>query len=295
MLLKANVPAVKSAPVATRKAAKAPAVNPPRAYRDFDDYAKAGRFMVTQVDELMQACYGIDDEDKIPSQDQFTHALYVKKFDASLAYFREFDAAREFFERDELYEETKEAKPNLLNCHTTRQLSRRVVSEQVGLLIGSFPNAAPHSPEVYTRMLIEEIYAANPCASVLEATCREIRRTKTFVPAIAEVMQVLQKNAEEWRERLEVFDDDIAAWHRDIDKALAHWSAKEAVEVKAYERGCQDIAAIRKLGPLDRHPEVPEEFGKGRLREAFICGRRGQQFITMTGERLKPRTAMEGR
>jgi hypothetical protein len=40
-------------------------------------------------------------------------------------------------------------------------LTRRAVAEQVALLVGSYPNALPHSPEVYTRMLVEEILAAD--------------------------------------------------------------------------------------------------------------------------------------
>jgi hypothetical protein len=58
-------------------------------------------------------------------------------------------------------------------------------------LIGGFPNASPHAPEVYTRLLVEEIVAANPDAVALEATCREIRRTKTFAPSIPELRNLL--------------------------------------------------------------------------------------------------------
>jgi hypothetical protein len=40
--------------------------------------------------------------------------------------------------------------------------ARKVVGEAMGLLIGSFPNTAPHSPKVYTAMLIEEHFSNAP-------------------------------------------------------------------------------------------------------------------------------------
>jgi hypothetical protein len=89
----------------------------------------------------------------------------------------------------------------MLKVWTTQQITRRVVAEEVAMLIGSFPNANPTSPKVYVRMLIEEIMAANPSFVALEGTCRELRRTKTFAPTIAEVLEVLRKQEECWSEQ----------------------------------------------------------------------------------------------
>ena len=76
-------------------------------------------------------------------------------------------------------------------------LKRRFVKEQVALLLGSFPNAVPHNAEVYSGMLVEEIVAAEPSAVALEATCREIRRTKNFPPTPAEMLKILKEKETE--------------------------------------------------------------------------------------------------
>ena len=186
--LRAAVPALKAAP-------KLPATSKHQ-WRDFDDFTHCAEVLVWRYDEKLGGKWWKWCED------------------STLAMIAEFNAGLEFFNREDFYQRTKVAKRDLLNRHTHRQLTRRVVSEQVGLLIGSFPNGVPNSPEVYTRMLIEEIFAANPSAVALEATCREIRRTKTFVPAVAEVLKVLKERAEWWKdadETVDCMEDDHAA------------------------------------------------------------------------------------
>jgi hypothetical protein len=91
-----------------------------------------------------------------------------------------------FYNRDELHEPGGNFK-----------VKRRVVAEQVAILIGAFPNAGPHSPEAYTKLLIEEIVAATGYDAVmLEAACRKIRRTMKFVPTIAEMLDALTNQPE---------------------------------------------------------------------------------------------------
>jgi hypothetical protein len=78
------------------------------------------------------------------------------------------------------------------------QLKRHIIAEQVGLLIGSFPNGVPHNPEIYMRMLVEELAAAHARAPELESACRYIRRNHTFIPAPAEFLTVLKKMGSRW-------------------------------------------------------------------------------------------------
>jgi hypothetical protein len=214
--------------VAVVKSPKLPAVKAKRAWRDFDDYAEAGRLLRDRYDVLIATCALFNRN--APTTRQLEDAIATQRTSISdIGYFyRKFDAGREFFEREELYQKTKELKPDLLNGHTPWQITRRVVAEQVGLLIGSFPNANPHCGEVYTRLLIEEIMAANPRATVLEATCRQIRRTATFAPTVAELLKVLREQAVLWEDRLDIFDDDIEHWLKELDGLITSAKTKLA-------------------------------------------------------------------
>jgi hypothetical protein len=89
-------------------------------------------------------------------------------------------------------------------------IKQKPVAERIALMVGSFPNAAPPSPKVYARMMIEHVIAENPTIAILESACREIERTLKFPPAIAEVIQVL-------RARRKLFDDRQSALVFDVD------------------------------------------------------------------------------
>jgi hypothetical protein len=180
------------------KSAKLPATRGKREYRDFDDFARLGKTLVERFDDVVVRG-NADDGTTLPM---------IKAFWVETA----------FFDRDTLYEETKKKRPNHVGCHTDRQITRRVVSEEISLLIGGFPNAGPHSPKVYTRMMIEEIVAANPTAVALEGACREIRRTKTFAPSIPELLEALRQHEERW--------DNHKGWISALEERLEQERAK---------------------------------------------------------------------
>lgn len=161
-------------------------------YRAFDDFARLARMLVDRFDDIVV-------REKADAGDTA---------DMLAAFF----GGLEYFERDALYQHKQPHRPNLMNVWTDWQITRRVVSEQVGALLGSFPNAVPHAPKVYTTMLIEEIIAANPSALALESACREIRRSKTFAPAIAEVLALLREHEERW--------NDQRHWITELDERL---------------------------------------------------------------------------
>jgi len=69
-------------------------------------------------------------------------------------------------------------------------------------MIGSFPNANPHAPEAFARMMVEHVAAADGLTEVaLESACREIVEEQKFAPAVAEVMKVLDQHIMRWRDR----------------------------------------------------------------------------------------------
>jgi hypothetical protein len=82
-------------------------------------------------------------------------------------------------------------------------------------------------------MLIEEIVAANPSASALEATCRQIRRTLRFAPTIAELLGVLRQQHEAWSDRLHILEDDVAYWREQLTERVAQAKAPQQLEAKA--------------------------------------------------------------
>jgi hypothetical protein len=145
--LNANVPAVKSPNLPAKRK---------REFRDFDDFVKTAEALVCRADSVLPQ-FGSSD----------LKAEYLLDYGSRLM-LEEFFSGVDFYSRPELYRQRKRELPDLRNVHTTRQITQRTVSEQVGLLIGSFPNGTPNSPEVYSKMLIEEIVAANPSAIVLE-------------------------------------------------------------------------------------------------------------------------------
>jgi hypothetical protein len=200
------------------KSPKLPAVKARHEWRDFDDHTRVAEVLMRRLDEVNAGC----------AKKPFN--LEAAKFDASwragtLAMEREFDEGREFFEREELYQKTKKSQPDLLDCWSNRVITRRVVAEQVGVLLGSFPNSNPHNAEVYTRVMIEEIVAAKPSASALEATMRHLRRNSTFAPSVAEMLKVLREKMELWSGYHEMY---VAECYDALDEKIAQAEAKLA-------------------------------------------------------------------
>lgn len=77
------------------------------------------------------------------------------------------------------------------------------IAEHLALTIGAFPNAKPANPEVFGRMLVEEVKASRPSIGALEAACRLVRRTQRFCPAIAEVIRTLELVENDLRDRVD--------------------------------------------------------------------------------------------
>jgi hypothetical protein len=200
-----NAIAPKSAPTA-----------PARAYRDFDDLAHAADTLMKWAADEWAAQ---EKDEEIPDW----RRVSVNAIRNELG---QYEALGEFFERDELYDIGKRLpryyKGDDCPVWCDHQLKRKVVAEQVAMLIGSFPTGTPSAPEVYTKLMIEEIIAANPSAMALESTCRQIRRTKTFLPAISEVLEALREHEKRWS---------------DIMEAVAYFDEKLAGATKVTEQG----------------------------------------------------------
>jgi hypothetical protein len=205
-------------------------------------------------------------------------------------------------------------------------LSRRVVSEQIALLLASFPNARPGTPEAFGKMMIEEVYANSPNACVLESACRQVRREKDFPPSIAEVLKAIKQERSAWSDRWEMLkecdvdwlqqalEEAIAAAEAKITPAEAKFAEREAkaraeeerrrLYREAYERIPKEERWAYEHGQRDRsynqngYRQGPQRFAKeymdeGREAEAaaYFAGCDGKQI---PGLELKTNGAADG-
>jgi hypothetical protein len=80
-------------------------------------------------------------------------------------------------------------------------VQRAQVSKMLAIFMGSFPTSNIKQPQIFTMQLLDDVMEREPCYAVLESTCRELRRTQKFMPAIAEFLAELDKQEEEWDAR----------------------------------------------------------------------------------------------
>jgi hypothetical protein len=251
--LQAKQAVVKSAP-------KLPAVKSKLEYFEFDAYADAAQTMLACINAIQ-------------NHDDGKPVFFGSPVNA----YRQFNAGRKVFERDELYRTRKMRRciRNNQNQYKESEITRRVVTEKVGLLIGSFPNAGPHNPEAYMGMMIEEIIAANPSASGLEATCRELRRTKNFAPSTAEVLKELHKQeAELWGECLCIWEDDIEWWVKERERLIEAAKAKQAQEAEEKRLAEEREKERRERWERERQERLAREQREREeaLRDAYRSG-----------------------
>ena len=205
-----------------------PAKPAPRAYADFDEWLALGNKLAEAYDRICELILEVEADEpyvieskgrKIPCGTPSRAARGLLRdwpLDKLAAKAAEFvNGWDHVYGREELYEAKGENK--------YWRLHRRVICEQLAALIGSFPNAVPHSPEVYTAALIEEIVAANPGAVQLEAACRWLRRNCTFPPSIAEALKALRGVKLPGWDAFDEYDGELAIVraHRELEAELA--------------------------------------------------------------------------
>ncbi len=101
-----------------------------------------------------------------------------------------------------------------LQVHTEKGIRR-----QVGLMLGAFPNARPHDPEIYVTSLIYDALDLRLPDAVVAQTCQLIRRTQKFVPAVSEFLETANGVWARWRHALRILEH-IEARRRERVKAI---------------------------------------------------------------------------
>ena len=110
------------------------------------------------------------------------------------------------------------------------------VQEQLALLLGAFPSSNTPDPMVYSRMMLNEVMAAEPSVITLTMACSKLRRTLQWPPSIADVLKAIREEEACWKYRLccaSAIADDYA-------EALS-----KLLERRAYARTDEERAAER--------------------------------------------------
>jgi hypothetical protein len=76
------------------------------------------------------------------------------------------------------------------------------IQEQLALLLGAFPSSNAPDPIVYSRMMLNEVTAAEPSVIALTMACSELRRTLQWPPPIPDVLKAIRQEELRWRYRL---------------------------------------------------------------------------------------------
>jgi hypothetical protein len=184
----------------------------------------------------------------------------------------EFKRDEKWYNRKELYEIKGKGK------RAQWTLSRRVVSEQIALLLASFQNARPGTPKVFGKMVVEEVYANNPNACVLESACRRVRREKDFPPSIAEVLKAINTDGSAWGERYDLDEYDADEIRRDWEQAIAEAESMIGkAQAKFAEREAKEKAAEEKRKAYrEAYERIPHE-----ERHAYERGQRSRDVRPM--------------
>jgi hypothetical protein len=113
--------------------------------------------------------------------------------------------------------------------------SRAFYVQRLALLVDSFPSAQPHSPGVYTHMLVSHVAMREPSCMVVESACIELVDSYKYsnAPNIADLMSLLVKHEKAWQKRLEI-DDEIQSGRarKRAEGRLAYEEEQEQKRVK---------------------------------------------------------------
>jgi hypothetical protein len=162
---------------------KLPAPRKPVKWRDFNRFVADLDELHEYVCDLRRHRFNSQSDDSRTASDVEDDAEYCQELvEKCKAGFEQFDRAD--------------------NYDANGTLSETHVAKRLGMMIGAFPNANPGTPKDYARMLVEHVGAFVGLTDVmLESACREIVETAKFAPAVSEVMTVIAKHAEQWRNR----------------------------------------------------------------------------------------------
>jgi hypothetical protein len=213
--LKAHVAMVKSAPVAKP---------------NFQELAKAGDELIRYQDELEAGTAKVESH----AYDSKTLSELEAARSSVIAFRSRVAGTLASFEQG--VEAYNSAGYDNYRDDDNEQLSRRFIGEHIAKMIGACA-VAPHSPEMYARVMIEAIVEerieedgceCEPMVLAIEAAFRQVvRRTNksTFAPSLPVVLEALAKQQPAWRKRIE-YAANIEGWFDGLIELLDERIAK---------------------------------------------------------------------
>ena len=212
-----------------------PTVSTDPAYVEFDAFVKQCEHFATYCKQLTDAYETFDYLTELTSQKLAdVEALIKRRNRASVAKWADsIRAGRAIYESDNLFEP-------IGRDEYPRRLKRSFIAHQVALLLGSFSNCGSHNPEVYTAMLVDEVYAAQfDSAIVIEIAFRKWRREQEWIPSSpAQLLKAIRIEVERWNNtarfdmRLDAdagYDENVLSWFDDVQTLLTRWKEKTSV------------------------------------------------------------------
>ena len=120
--------------------------------------------------------------------------------------------------------------------------------------------------QVFAKMLLSHVCDAQVSRIVLEAACREIERTKKFMQATSEVLEVLKAQRKEWWDRPEAIDGIERVSERLQQRILEARQKSELEQAKvAHAR------AVQKFREKGIYLGSAKEAGSKRQEEASLA------------------------
>ena len=136
----------------------------------------------------------------------------------------------------------------------------------IAVLMGYSPTSKIPDPEIFVRMLLDDVMAMAPRFVEMESACRALRKTKTFMPAISEVLKELETQQKLWNHR-ESTIEIIQGFYDDLCDEVANAKVAAAAAVPMIENR-KDMP----MAPVSSPDAVEVEDDEGALDEGWRGG-----------------------
>ncbi len=76
-------------------------------------------------------------------------------------------------------------------ARASEKATERDLRTELSLLVAAYPNAARSDLSAYGALLLKDVAAQQPSSYALATACKQLRRSKKFIPSVAEVLEAI--------------------------------------------------------------------------------------------------------